>query len=130
MKKIVLFDGVCNLCTVSVQFILRHNAKKNIQFASLQSDCGRAQLAQHEWSTTLSTIVYIRDESFFTQSDAVLEICRELNGLYPAFYVFIVVPKFIRNGVYNFIARHRHKWFGKKQECWLPSPEWASRFLN
>ena len=130
IDRIVLFDGVCNLCSSSVQFIIKHNHKKNIKFASLQSDFGQTQLAQFHLPPEVRTIVLIKNEKVFTQSDAVLEICHELNGLYPIFSVFKITPRALRDWVYNSIARNRYRWFGKKDQCWIPTLDLQSRFIS
>ncbi|GHN03145.1 hypothetical protein WSM22_46340 [Cytophagales bacterium WSM2-2] len=129
VDQIVLFDGVCNLCSSSVQFILRHNKKQNLRFASLQSDYGQQQLKNFQMPSELKTILFVKGDKVFVRSSAILEICRELDGLYPVLYVYKVIPPFIRDGIYDFIARHRYQWFGKKNECWLPTPEFTRRFI-
>lgn len=130
LEKIVLFDGVCNLCSASVQFIIKHNSRKNLSFASLQSDFGRSQLSKFQASPEVKTIALIKDGRIFFRSDAVLEICKDLNGLYPMLFVFKVVPQPVRDWVYNYAAKNRYRWFGKKDECWIPTPEWKSRFIS
>jgi len=127
---IVLFDGVCNLCSSSVQFILKHNRKQNLKFASLQSDFGQDQLSKFQLPAEVRTIMFIKNGNAYLRSSAVLEICRELNALYPLLYFLKIVPRFFRDGVYDFIARHRYQWFGKKEECWLPAPEFSRRFIS
>jgi predicted DCC family thiol-disulfide oxidoreductase YuxK len=130
VEKIILFDGVCNLCSASVQFVLRHNSKKDIRFASLQSDVGQKLLGKFLPSQEIKTIVFIRNGEVFVKSDAALELCKELNGLYPIFHVYKVVPKSIRDGIYNFIAQNRYRWFGKREECWMPTEELKDRFIS
>ncbi len=130
VNKIVLFDGVCNLCSAAVQFILSHNTRKNLRFASLQSDFGQSQLVKFQLPAEVKTIVYLKGENVFLRSAAALEICKELNGLYPILSVFTICPTFLRDWIYNFIASHRYQWFGKKDQCWIPSPDLASRFIS
>ncbi|MBI1768046.1 MAG: DUF393 domain-containing protein [Bacteroidetes bacterium] len=129
LNKIVLFDGVCNLCSSSVQFILKRNSKKNLKFASLQSDFGQSQLIKFQLSAEVKTIVYLKGEKAYLRSDAVLEICKELNGLYPILSVYTITPRFARDWIYNVIAKHRYQWFGKKDQCWIPSTEFSERFI-
>jgi predicted DCC family thiol-disulfide oxidoreductase YuxK len=130
LEKVVLFDGVCNLCTSAVQFVIRHNSKKNIKFASLQSDFGQSQLQRNSAPQEIETIIFIKRGTVFFKSDAALEICEDLDGLYPILKVFKVVPHVVRDWIYNLIAIHRYRWFGKKEQCWIPTPELQSRFIS
>lgn len=130
VERVVLFDGVCNLCSSSVQFIIARNSKKNIKFTSLQSDFGQAQLSKYQLPPEVRTIVLIKDGKSFIRSDAVLEICKDLNGLYPILSLYQLIPRPLRDWVYDFVARHRYRWFGKKDQCWIPSPELQSRFIS
>ena len=130
IEKIILFDGVCNLCSASVRFVIKRDQKKAFQFASLQSDFAMKALQRIEISNSVKTIVFLKGEKIYFRSDAALEISKDLNGLWPLLYVFKVIPRFIRDAVYNFISRHRYQWFGKTDECWLPSPELSSRFVH
>ncbi|MFT5124937.1 MAG: putative DCC family thiol-disulfide oxidoreductase YuxK [Kiritimatiellia bacterium] len=128
-QPVVLFDGVCNLCTRSVQFIIKRDPKKHFRFASLQSDEAKHLLAAHQASSDLSSIQLIEGGRLYDRSSAALRICRHLNGLWPLLFGFIVIPKVLRDMVYNWIARNRYAWFGKTESCMLPSPETADRFL-
>jgi predicted DCC family thiol-disulfide oxidoreductase YuxK len=130
VEKIVLFDGVCNLCSASVQFILRHNSKNNLRFASLQSEFGRTQLQKIDDTSEVKTMVYIDRGKIFLRSDAILETCRELNGIFPLLRFFKIIPRPIRDSAYNFIAKYRYRWFGKKDQCWIPSREISHRFIS
>jgi len=130
-NAIILFDGVCNLCSASVQLVIRNDPKGYFQFASLQSIAGKELMLQYnlaEWDTPES-LVLIENGKAYQFSTAALRIARKLKGLYPLLYIFIIVPPFIRNSVYNFIAKNRYKWWGKQESCWLPSPELKMRFL-
>ena len=130
-KKIVLFDGVCNLCSNSVQFILKRDKKNQFLFGSLQSNYGQQMLAHyHLPATEFNSFMLIEGEKLYTRSSGALRMLKHLGGAWSLFYVFIIVPKFIRDAVYNWISRNRYKWFGKKNECWLPKPEWKEKFLN
>lgn len=129
-KRVILFDGVCNLCNASVQFVIERDSKKQFFFASLQSETGQSVLQKHGLPTThFNTLLLIEDGILYTQSSAALKIARHLDGLWKAMYVFIIIPSFIRNKVYDFIAANRYKWFGKQESCWLPTPELKQRFL-
>lgn len=128
---IILFDGICNLCNNAVQFVLKHDKKKLFRFASLQSDFGKSILIKHALPTdNFNSFVLILNGKAYTKSTAALSVAKMLSGPIKLLYGFIVVPAFIRNGVYNVIARNRYKWFGKKESCMLPSPDVAARFLN
>ncbi len=130
-KSIVLFDDQCNLCTASVQFIIRRDKQNRFRFASLQSAAGEALLRLYNVpSTPTDTVVLIHNGKAYTESEAALYIARYLSGWWPVLYACIVVPAFIRNAFYRFIARNRYRWFGKRRECWLPDETLRSRFLE
>lgn len=127
---ILLFDGVCNLCNGTVQFILRADRKQVFRFASLQSEIGQQLLhtaAYH--GPPLDSVVLIKDQKVFTHSEAVLEIARLLGGGWALLYGFKVIPKAWRDRIYTWIAQNRYRWFGKKEQCMIPSPELKERFL-
>lgn len=128
---VILFDGICNLCNNAVQFVLKHDKKKLFRFASLQSDFGKSILIKYGLPTdNFNSFVLILNGKAYTKSTAALSVAKMLSGPIKVLYGFIIVPAFIRNGVYNVIARNRYKWFGKKESCMLPSPDVAARFLN
>ncbi len=130
-KKIVLFDGVCNLCSSSVQFILKRDKKDQFLFGSLQGNYGQQVLQQHHLPTdNFNSFMLLEGDKLYTRSSGALRMLKHLGGGWSLFYSFIIVPKFIRDAVYNFIASNRYKWFGKKNECWLPRPEWKEKFLE
>ena len=123
-KKIVLFDGVCNLCSGSVQFILKRDKKNQFLFGSLQGNYGQEMLRKYRLpANEFNSFMLIEEEKLYTKSSGALRMMKHLGGAWALLYVFIVVPKFIRDAVYNLVARNRYKWFGKKNECWLPGPE-------
>jgi len=129
--SLVLFDGVCNLCNSSVQFILKRDPFKKFRFASLQSETGRRWLAKMGLpADSLDTLVLIENDKAYTRSTAALKIARHLSGLWPLFYGLIVLPAFFRDALYRCVARNRYRWFGKKEACPLPKPEWKDRFLE
>ena len=130
-QPIILFDGVCNFCNSAVNFVIKRDTEKQIVFAPLQTDTGQKLLAQYDLpANEMQSFVFIEDGKEYTRSTAALKVCRYLRGLWPLCYCFIIVPKFIRDGVYNWIARNRYKWFGVKQQCMIPTPEIKARFLN
>ncbi|HET9745090.1 MAG TPA: thiol-disulfide oxidoreductase DCC family protein [Chitinophagaceae bacterium] len=129
-NPVILFDGVCNLCTGSVQFILKRDEEKKFLFASLQSPYGQDLLKQFDLpNNTFNSFILYQDEKIYTRSTAALKIFQQLKG-WKWVRIFGIVPKFIRDAVYNLIANNRYKWFGKKDECWLPTPELKARFLD
>jgi len=130
-KKIVLFDGVCNLCSNSVQFILKRDKKNQFLFGSLQGNYGQQMLAKYQLpATEFNSFMLIEGETLYTRSSGALRMLKHLGGAWSLLYAFIVIPKFIRDSVYNLLAKNRYKWFGKKNECWLPRPEWKEKFLD
>lgn len=121
-KSIVLFDGGCNFCNSTVKFILRHNRKENFIFIPLQTKAAKELLTKFQLSATYSeSIVLIEDGKIFLKSTAVLRIARKLNAVYNWFCIFIVVPKYVRDKGYDWIAKYRNRWFGKQDSCILPS---------
>ena len=130
-QYIILFDGVCNLCNAAVQFVIRHDKKKRFVFASLQSETGCRLLSEHGLPPgNLGSFILIEHNIVYSRSSAALRVAKKLNGIWPVLFVFIMIPPFIRNGIYDFIARNRYRWFGKKDECMVPNPELRARFLN
>lgn len=129
---LVLFDGVCNLCNGAVQFIIRRDPSAKIKFGALQTAAAAALLTRNQLAPdSLETIVFIDDKGEVHQrSGAALRICKHLSGLWPLMQVFLVIPPFIRDPVYNFIARNRYRWFGKRDSCMMPTPDLRSRFLS
>jgi len=130
-KSIILFDGVCNLCNSSVQFVLKHDKNKNFLFASLQSDAATKILLQLNKKSfeNFDSIVLVENEQLYFKSTAALKIAKNLNGFIQILYAFIIVPAPIRDYVYDFIARNRYNWFGKKDKCMIPDKEFSERFL-
>ncbi|MCB0608931.1 MAG: thiol-disulfide oxidoreductase DCC family protein [Lewinellaceae bacterium] len=128
---ILLFDGVCNLCNGFVQFVIKRDKKAVFRFAALQSDLGKelsatAGLPAH----SMDTVVLYENNRFYTHSDVGLRVARRLNGLWPLAYALVIIPKFIRDGIYNWVAKNRYRWFGKRESCMVPTPELRSRFLD
>ena len=129
-KAIILFDGVCNFCDRSVQFVLKRDKKAYFNFASLQSEIGQNLLEKYKIpKDKFESLVLIENDKAYLFSTGALRIARKLNGAWPLLYGFIIIPPFIRNFFYKLIANNRYRLFGKKEECMIPSPEWRSRFL-
>lgn len=128
---VVLFDGVCNLCNGSVRFIIERDPRGRFQFAPLQSPVAERLIGARVDRTSLpDSIVLVDDERLYVRSSAALRIARGLRFPWPLAWVFIVVPRPIRDWVYDLIARHRYAWFGRRDECMLPTPEVKGRFLG
>lgn len=128
--KIILFDGVCNLCNSTVVRVIKADKKNLFRFAALQSEVGERLVANYQIDISKTdSIILIDEEKAYVKSTAALRIARHLSGGYPLLYGFMIVPNFIRNWVYDFIARNRYRWYGKKDSCMIPTPELQSKFL-
>jgi predicted DCC family thiol-disulfide oxidoreductase YuxK len=131
---IILFDGVCNLCNGFVQFVIRQDPAGRFRFAALQSAAGQAVLKAHGLdAATLAaepdSVLLELDGQFYSHSDAVLLIARALGGPWRLLLAGYVLPRAWRDAAYRFVARHRYRWFGRQESCWLPTPELRARFL-
>jgi predicted DCC family thiol-disulfide oxidoreductase YuxK len=129
VANIILFDGVCNLCESSIQFIINHDSKKYFHFASQSSAIGKALLKKHKLEK-IDSIIFITKGKAYAHSDAALEICKNLDGWYKYLYVFRFIPKVLRDVLYKLVAKYRYKVFGKKDSCMMPSSELKDRFLE
>jgi predicted DCC family thiol-disulfide oxidoreductase YuxK len=130
-KSIIFFDGVCNLCNSSVNFIIKHDEKKQFLFASLQSDAAKEILLQYNSKKiNLDSIVLLDNGKLYEKSTAALRISKHLNNGLFLLYIFIIIPTFIRDYLYNYIAKNRYKWYGKKDSCMIPTKDLKSRFLE
>ena len=126
---VIFFDGVCNFCNSSVQFIIRHDKKKQFLFAPLQSELGQEAIIQFPGVAPDSVILY-NDGKFYSKSDATLRIARMLDGGWKMCYAGIVLPRFIRNAMYDLMAHNRYRWWGRKDSCMIPTPELKTRFIS
>ena len=130
-KYVVLFDGVCNLCSSSVQFILKRDKKNQFLFGSLQGEAGQRYLQKFNLpANSLNSFLLVEGDKLFSKSTGALRMLKHLGGAWSILYAFIIVPKFIRDAVYTLIANNRYKWFGKQESCWLPTPALKGRFLD
>lgn len=128
---IILFDGVCNLCSRSVQFVIKHDPKHQFRFASLQSGLGQQVLRQFNLPMNeFGSFILLDAGIIYTKSSGALRVARKLTGAWPALSLLLFVPGFIRNIVYDLVAKNRYKWFGKKEVCWIPKPELSNLFLD
>ena len=130
-EKVILFDGVCNLCNHAVQFVIKNDPAKQFTFASLQSSFGEKILLDNNLlANDLSSFLLIDNGRLYKKSGAALRVCKYLKGLWPLLYSFIIIPSFLRDSVYTWIAGNRYKWFGKQESCWVPTTELQERFLK
>jgi len=129
-RPIILFDGVCNLCDGFVQFVIRHDEKSLFRFASLQSPVGIELLQKHQLPTEeLSSVVLSLGDAFYTKSDAALHILQRLSGPWKLAGSFLILPRFLRDLIYDLVARNRYRLFGQRDVCMIPTPESRERFL-
>ena len=129
-QPIILFDGICNLCDGAVQFVIKHDPENQFLFASLQSEAGQRLLKQYKLSIeNFNSFILIQDEKVYNKSTGALKVARQIKGVWSWLYIFIIIPAFIRDTVYTWIAQNRYKWFGKKEACMIPTPELKARFL-
>jgi len=132
MKRIVLFDGDCNFCDASVQFIIKRDPVAHFQFTSLQSDKGIKLIETYGIPKEVDSLVLIEKGKAYVKSSAALRIAKKLDGLWHLLFIFMLVPRKIRDTAYDFISTNRYKWFGKKDHeaaCALPTPDERKRFL-
>ena len=129
-KPLLLFDGVCNLCNSSVQSVIKYDTKKQFLFASLQSDAAKEILLQFgETNLKLDSVILIYNNKIYSKSSAILKITQLLGGFYSLNIIFYSIPKFIRDKMYDYVAKNRYKWYGKRESCMLPNEELKNRFL-
>ncbi|HSR66834.1 MAG TPA: DCC1-like thiol-disulfide oxidoreductase family protein [Acidobacteriota bacterium] len=130
-RPVILFDGVCNLCAWSVQFVLKRDREGVFRFASLQSDVAPEILDGCRFDEDdLDSVVLVDRDGCWARSAAALRIARRLRFPWPLLYAFVIVPRPLRDLLYRFIARNRYRWFGRKEQCWLPDDNWKQRFLD
>jgi predicted DCC family thiol-disulfide oxidoreductase YuxK len=131
-KKIILFDGVCNLCNTAVQFVIKHDKKDLFRFVALQSDLGQS-ITKHigiDGQNMDSIILYEPGIAYYVKSEAALEIVKDLSGGMALLSVFKILPTALKDGVYDYIAKNRYKWYGKTEHCMIPTAELKSKFLE
>ena len=130
-KKIILFDGVCNLCDSTVQFLIKNDEKDVFRFTAIQSEIGQEIINKIGIDTTKtdSIILYEPGRAYYFKAEAAIRIASELGGFYTLMKGFLILPASINNVVYDFVARNRYKWYGKKDNCMIPTPELKTKFL-
>jgi len=129
-KPVILFDGVCNLCNKSVQFVIKRDPSGIFKYASLQSGFGQRLLKEHNLpADKFNSFILLQDNNIYTRSTGALKMLSQLNG-WKWTKILFVIPAFIRDGVYNLISKYRYRWFGKRDECMIPTPDLKGRFLD
>lgn len=131
-KKIILFDGVCNLCNNAINFVIEHDKKDVFRFVSLQSDIGRKMVIERGIDPDILDTIILIDPgvAYYEKSTAALKIAKELSGGYSLLKHFLFLPEIFRDGIYSLVAKNRYKWFGKKESCMIPTPELKAKFLD
>jgi predicted DCC family thiol-disulfide oxidoreductase YuxK len=131
-KQLILFDGVCNLCNSSINYVIKHDKNNIFMFAPLQGDAGKKIIQKYNLDTskTDSIILYKEGKGIVYKSTAALKISSKLGFPINLLSGFLIIPTFIRNWVYDYIAKNRYKWYGKREKCMIPTPELKSKFLN
>jgi len=131
IENIILFDGVCNLCNTAINFVIDRDRKKVFKFSSFQSTFGQGYLKDNQLPLDeFEYMVYVENDKIYAKSTAALKIARKMSGIWPILYGFIIIPKFLRDAIYNLIANNRYKWFGKRDQCRVLTPELKARFLE
>jgi predicted DCC family thiol-disulfide oxidoreductase YuxK len=131
-KLIVLFDGICNFCNDSVQRIIKNDQKDRFRFASLQSEIGQELTSERGIDTSQVDSIILIDpgNAYYIKSTAALEIAKRMDGLYPMLQLFLILPASVRDWGYDYIAKNRYKWFGKRDECKIPTPDEKAKFIE
>ena len=129
-ERIVLFDGVCNYCNAMVNFAIRNDKKAILKFAPLQSEAGKILKEEYKITSEIDSVIFIEQGKVYTYSDAAICIAKYLRWPAKALYGLKIIPEFIRQPFYKWIAKNRYKWFGKKEACMVPTPDVKSRFLD
>lgn len=129
-EHLLLFDGVCNLCNGLVRFVIRHDRRERFRFAPLQSGLGKALLQRHGLAHGgPDSLVYLRKGRLHHRSAAALHAARDLGGVWALAYGLMLLPRPLRDAAYDLVARHRYRWFGRRDACMVPTPDLRSRFL-
>jgi len=130
-QRIIAFDGVCNFCNAYVNFVIRRDPEARFLFTPIQSETGRSLLSRFQLDPrNLETFVLVKEEKCLVRSDALLEIMRELGGCWKVLYLFVLVPRPLRDCIYDLVARNRYRWFGRRDSCMVPTEDVRSRFLD
>jgi predicted DCC family thiol-disulfide oxidoreductase YuxK len=129
--SVLLFDGVCNLCNSSVKWVLLRDKKGEFKFAAIQSEAGQSLLKSFGLDNQpLESVILISGRQAYIKSDAAIKVASKLGGIWTIALFFRLVPRPVRDAIYDWVAKNRYRWFGKQEQCLLPQPEWKDRFLN
>lgn len=130
-KSILLFDGHCSLCNGAVDFVLKRDPKKKLLLASIQGPAGKGVLKKYDLPPSyLDTLVLVEQGKVYLGSTAALRVARLLGGGWPLFYGLIIIPKVIRDRIYQWISEHRYRWFGRRETCRIPTASESAHFLR
>lgn len=130
-KPILLFDGICNLCHSNVIFVIKRDPTAHFRFASLQSPAGQRLLKAFKLPTDqFDSFILVESKTYYAKSTAILRVLKNLKGFWPLLYIFILVPRPLRDFAYSLIAKNRYRWFGQKAQCLLPTGDLKNRFLS
>jgi len=129
-KSIIFFDGICNLCNASVQFIIKRDRKDSFRFVAIQSPIAQQILPDISYQRRYESVLLYENGNLYSESDAALRITRKLKGIWPILYIFTIIPHSIRNAAYRLIAKNRYRWFGKQESCMVPSNDMDQKFLT
>ena len=131
INRLVLFDGVCNFCNFWIKFALKRDKQGKLKFGSLQGDIAQQVLPHYNIDPAiLTSVIFIEDGIAYRESTAALKVCRHLDGGWKLLYILIIIPAFIRDGIYKWVGKNRYKWFGKQESCMLPTAEQRMRFVD
>ena len=128
--KILFFDGYCNLCNGLVDWVMKQDRRQTIQFASLQGKTAAEKLNLSSSKIDFDTVIYFKDQQTFERSNAILELLNDLGGFWKLFYIFKVIPVFVRDFIYNWVAKNRFRFFGRRETCRMPTPNEKARLLD
>jgi predicted DCC family thiol-disulfide oxidoreductase YuxK len=128
--NVVFFDGYCGLCNKLVDFLLKRDRKKRLYFASQQSDFAKKIISENLILSDVDAVIYLESGKIHIKSSAIIKIISQLKGVWKLGMILFVVPAFLRNLIYDWIAKKRYLWFGKNDTCYVPQPEFKSRFLD
>lgn len=131
-KQIILFDGVCNLCNRFVQWVIKRDKRDTFRFAPLQGEIGMQLMQEHKLHPEkIDSIILVQPNAGYSvKSTAALKIGASMGGMYRALVIFRIIPVFLRDPIYDWVARNRYKWYGKRDQCMIPTPELKSKFLE
>lgn len=128
--QVLLYDGECSFCNGAVQWIIARDPEANISFAAQQGEIGQSLILKHHVPADVDSLIFIDGGKAYIYSDAALKLCSYLHGRWPLAQYLAIIPRFLRNAVYKFVAKNRYTWFGKQQACMIPTPEIRARYMD